>query len=48
MNKENIQQDPSIGMQSSKTMKNISLVGYILGIGVLISDIIQVKLRQSI
>ena len=48
MNKENIQQDPSIGMQSSKTMRNISLVGYILGIGVLISDIIQVKLRQSI
>ena len=47
MNKENIQQDPSIGMQSSKTMRNISLVGYILGIGVLISDIIQVKLRQS-
>ena len=43
MNKENIQQDPSIGMQSSKTMKNISLVGYILGISVLISDFMQVQ-----
>ena len=42
MTNENTQQNTSYELRTAKTMMNVSLVGYLMGIGVLFFDLSKV------